>query len=46
MESKIYMKTLKNFSEKLRNKISKTTLSYSIVKIARLDDAFSDIIKL
>ena len=37
------MKMLRNLSEKLRAKFPGTTLVYSMVKIARLDDAFSGI---
>ena len=34
---------LRNLSEKLRAKFSATTLGYSMAKIARLDDTFSEV---
>ena len=37
---------LRNLSEKLRAKFPATTHGYSRVKIARLDDAFSDFFEL
>ena len=37
---------LRNLSEKLRAKFPVTTLSYSVVKIACLDDAFSEIFEM
>jgi len=37
---------LRNLSKKLSAKFPATTLSYSIVNIARLDDAFSKIFEL
>jgi len=46
MEPEICMKMLRNVSEKLAAKFSKTTLSYSMVKIAHLKDAFSEIFEL
>ena len=46
MKPEICTKMLRNLSEKLVAKFPATTLSYSIVKIARLDDAFSEIFKL
>ena len=39
-------KMLSNLSEKLETKFPAITLSYSMVKIARLDDAFSEIFEL
>ena len=46
MKPEIYAKMLKDLREKLAAKFPATTLSYSIVKIARLKDAFSEILKL
>ena len=46
MEPEICRKMFRNFNEKLRAKTPTTTPSYSIVKIARLDDAFSEIFEL
>jgi len=46
MEPEICMKMLRNLSEKLRAKFPVTTHGYSRVKIARLDDAFSDFFEL
>ena len=40
MEPEIRTKMLKKLSEKLRAKFPATTRGYSMVKIARLDDAF------
>ena len=39
-------KKLRNLSEKLKAIFLATTLSYSIVKIARLDDASSEIFEI
>jgi len=46
MEPEICTKMLRNLSEKLRAKFTATTRGYSRVKIARLDDAFSDFFEL
>ena len=46
MEPEICTKMIRNLSEKLVAKFPATTLSYSMVKIARLDDAFSEIFEL
>ena len=46
MEAEICTKMLRNLSEKCRAKFPATTLSYSMVKIACLDDAFSGIFEL
>ena len=46
IEPEMCTKMLRNLSEKLATKFSATTLSYSVVKIARLNDAFSAIFKL
>ena len=46
MEPEICTKMLRNLSEKRRAKFHATTLSYSMVKIARLDDAFSETFEL
>jgi len=46
MEPEICRKMLRNLSKKLSAKFPATTLSYSIVNIARLDDAFSKIFEL
>jgi len=46
MEPEICTKMLGNLSEKLVAKFPTTTLSYSMVEIARLDDAFSEIFEL
>ena len=43
MEPEICTKMLKKLSEKLRAKFLATTRGYSIVKIARLDDAFLEV---
>ena len=40
------MKMLRNLSEKLRAKFPMSTRGYSRVKIACLDDAFSDVFEL
>ena len=37
---------LRNLSEKLRAKLPVTTLGYSMVKFARLDDAFVEFFEL
>ena len=44
MEADMFTKMLKNLSEKLRAKFPATILGSSMVKIARLDDAFSEIL--
>jgi len=46
MEPEICMKILRNWSEKLGAKFPVTTRFYSRVKIARLNDAFSDFFEL
>ena len=46
MEPEICTKMLRNLSEELVAKFPAITLSYSMVKIVRLDDAFSDIFEL
>ena len=46
VESEICTKMLKTLSEKLRAKFPATTRGYSMVKIARLVDAFSEFFKL
>jgi len=46
IELEIYTKTLRNLSEKLRAKFPATTRGYSRVKIACLNNAFSDYIEL
>ena len=51
MEPEVYTKMLRNLSENLRAKISCTYIiiqsrSYSMVKIACLNDAFSDFFEL
>ena len=43
MEPEICIKMLKKLSEKLRAKFPATARGYSMVKIARLDDAFLDV---
>ena len=40
------MKMLRNLSEKLKAKFSATTRGYSIARITRLDDAFSECFEL
>ena len=42
LNGEICTKTVKKLSEKLRAKFSATTAGYSMVKIACLDDAFSE----
>ena len=42
MEPEIRMEMLRNLSENHRAKFPATTLSYSMVKIALLNDAFSE----
>ena len=46
MEPEISLKMLKNVVEKLRAKLFATTYGYSMVKFARLDDAFSEFFEL
>ena len=46
MEPLICTKMLRNLSAKCAAKFPATTLSYSMVKIACLDDAFSEILEL
>jgi len=46
IEPAICTKMLKKMSEKLRAKVSTTTCDFSRVKIARLDDTFSEFFKL
>jgi len=46
MEPEICTKMLKKLSEKLRAKYPATTRGYSMAKIARLDDAFSECFEL
>ena len=46
MEPEICMKMLRNLSERLAAQFPTTTLSYSIVKIVCLKDAFSEIFEL
>jgi len=46
MEPEIRTKMLKNLSEQLRAKFPATTRGYSMAKIVRLDDAFSEYFKL
>ena len=43
MEPEIRTKMLKELSEKLRKKVPATTRGYSMVKIARLDEAFLEV---
>ena len=43
-EPEICTKMLKQLSEKLRPKFPATTPGYSMVKIARLDDAFLEVL--
>ena len=45
-EPEICTKMLKNLSEKLRAKCRATTPGYSMVNIARLDDAFLEVFQL
>ena len=46
MEPEICTKMLKNLSEKLRAKFPSTTPGWSMLKIARLDDAFLEVFSL
>ena len=46
VEPEIYTKMLRNWSEKLRAKFHSTTLDCSVVRIFRLGDTFSEILKL
>ena len=46
METEICTTLLRNFSKKLRAKFPAATRGCSMVKIARLDDAFSGIFEL
>ena len=46
MEPEISTKMLRNLSEKLAAKFPATALNYSMVKIALLDDACSDVFEL
>ena len=46
IELEIRMKMLRNLSEKIGGKFPSTTLGCSVVRISRLDDAFSGIRKL
>ena len=46
MEPEICVKMLINLSENLAAKFPATALRYSMVKIARLDDAFSEMFEL
>jgi len=46
MEPKICTEMFKKLSEKLRVKFSATTRGYSIARITRLDDAFSECFEL
>jgi len=46
MEPEICTKMLKDLGEKLRAKLPATTCGYSMVKIARLDYAFSEVFQL
>ena len=46
MEPEICAKMPRNFSEKLRAKFPAITRGYSMAKIARLDDALSDVFDL
>ena len=43
MEPEICTKMLKKWSKKLRPKLAATTPGYSMVKVARLDDAFPEV---
>ena len=43
MEPEICTKMLRNLSEKLRVRFPAVTRGYSMTKIIRLDDAFSDV---
>ena len=44
MEPEICTKMLKKWSEKLRSKFAATTPDCSMVKVARLDDAFVEVL--
>jgi len=46
MEPETCTKMLRNLIEKLRAKFLATTRGYSMVKVARLDDAFSEYFEL
>jgi len=46
IEREMCRKTLRNLSDKLGAKFSPITLDYSVVRIFRLDDAFSGILEL
>jgi len=46
MEPEICQKMLRNLSEKVGAKLTATSSYYSMVKIAHLDDAFSEFFKL
>ena len=46
MEPEISTKMLRNLSERLAANFPATTRSYSMVKIAHLNDAFSEIFEL
>ena len=46
IEPEVRLKMLKRLSEKLRAKFPATTRGYSMVKIARPDDAFSELFEL
>ena len=46
MEVTICTKMLRNVSEKRRAEFPALTLTFSVVKIARLDDAFLEVFKL
>ena len=46
MEPEICATMLRNLSEKFKAKFPATTRGYSVVKIARLDDAFSESFQL
>ena len=45
IEHEMCTKILRNLSEKLGGKSASTTLGYSVVRISRLDDAFSGILE-
>jgi len=46
IDPEICTKMLRNLSEKVRAKFPSTTLSYSVVRISCLNDAFSEILEL
>ena len=46
VKPEICTKMLRNWSEKLRANFHSTTLDSSVVRIFRLDDTFSEILKL